>query len=483
MDGKEQTMSNRHEQDEQARETSEAHAERSDSQAASEQGPGGDSFIAQFARSLTDQLRRRGADRPEDRSARLLRARRGTFAALSVANYRRYLAGQALSMIGTWMQATAQSWLVLSLTHSSTALGVVVALQTLPLLLLAAYGGVIADRLDKRRLLIALQTVMGAQALILGVLSVTGSVRVWQVGLLAAMLGINTAFANPVEQSFTLELVGSEHLRNAVTLNGVMVNVARTLGPAAAGILLATVGDSVCFLLNAVSFAAVIASLATLDRSALTPTASAPRTRGQLRQGLRYVRSTPGLAVPLLMMAAVGSLTYEFQISLPVMASRGLHAGPAGFGFMTAAMGIGAVLGGLILASRGKTGIGPLVLAATGFGTAMTLATIAPSLPFELGALALAGAGSIAFMSTGSSTLQLTAEPDMRGRVMSLWLVAFQGSTPIGAPLVGYTMAALGARAGLGLGALTCFIAVIAGHLAPTRKPRPTLPIHGTQTA
>ena len=214
-------MSNRHEQDEQARETSEAHAERADSQAASEQAPGADSFIAQFARSLTDQLRRRGADRPGDRSARLLRARRGTFAALSVANYRRYLAGQALSMIGTWMQATAQSWLVLSLTHSSTALGVVVALQTLPLLLLAPYGGVIADRLDKRRLLIALQTVMGAQALILGVLSVTGSMRVWQVGLLAAMLGINTAFANPVEQSFTLELVGSEHLRNAVTLNGV----------------------------------------------------------------------------------------------------------------------------------------------------------------------------------------------------------------------------------------------------------------------
>jgi MFS family permease len=406
-----------------------------------------------------------------------------TFAALSVPNFRRYFAGQAVSGIGTWMQITAQSWLVLTLTHSSTALGVVVALQTLPLLLLAPYGGVIADRLDKRRLMLILQTAMGAQALILGLLAAAGSARVWEVGLLAALLGVNTAFSNPAEQSFTLELVGPEHLRNAVTLNGVMVNVARTVGPAAAGILLATVGADICFLLNAASFAAVIASLATLDRSSLNPTPPAPRAHGQLRQGLRYVRSTPGLAVPLLMMAAVGCLTYEFQISLPVMASRGLHVGPAAFGFMTTAMGVGSVLTGLLLASRGRTGIGPLVLAAAGFGTAMTLATIAPSLTIELGALALAGAGSIAFMSTASSTLQLTAEPDMRGRVMSLWLVAFQGTTPIGAPVVGIAIAALGARAGLGLGALTLFIAAIAAQLALTRRPQRTVAIPGPQTA
>jgi MFS family permease len=183
------------------------------------------------------------------------------------------------------------------------------------------------------------------------------------------------------------------------------------------------------------------------------------------------------------MMAAVGCLTYEFQISLPVMASRGLHVGPAAFGFMTTAMGVGSVLTGLLLASRGRTGIGPLVLAAAGFGTAMTLATIAPSLTIELGALALAGAGSIAFMSTASSTLQLTAEPDMRGRVMSLWLVAFQGTTPIGAPVVGIAIAALGARAGLGLGALTLFIAAIAAQLALTRRPQRTVAIPGPQTA
>jgi MFS family permease len=408
---------------------------------------------------------------------------RGTFAALSIPNFRRYFAGQSVSAIGTWMQITAQSWLVLTLTHSSTALGVVVALQTLPLLLLAPYGGVIADRVDKRKLMIALQTAMGTQALILGLLTVTGSVRVWEVALLAALLGVNTAFGNPAEQSFTLELVGPRDLRNAVTLNGVMVNVARTVGPAAAGILLASAGAGICFLLNAASFAAVIASLATLDRSALNPTASAPRTRGQFRQGLRYVRANSGLAVPLLMMAAIGSLTYEFQISLPVMATRGLHVGPAAFGFMTTAMGTGSIVAGLLLATRGKTGIGPLVAAATGFGTAIMLATVAPSLPIELLALVLAGAGSIAFMSTGSSTLQLSAQPEMRGRVMSLWLVAFQGSTPIGAPIVGYAIATLGPRAGLGIGAIACFVAAIAGHLALARRPGPTVPVPGTQPA
>ncbi len=477
-------MPNQHEHPNvQTKQPSEERGDRPDGHNDGEPGAPDASLIVQFTQSLAHQLTRQAADGPQHRSSRLPSAGRGTFAALSVPNFRRYFAGQAISMIGTWMQATAQSWLVLTLTHSSTALGVVVALQTLPLLLLAPYGGVIADRLDKRKLMIALQAVMGAQALILGVLSVTGSVRVWQVGLLAALLGVNTAFANPAEQSFTPELVGSEHLRNAVTLNGIMVNVARTIGPAIAGILLATVGDGICFLFNAASFITVVLSLATLDRSALTPTTTAPRTRGQLRQGLRYVRSNAELVVPLLMMAAIGSLTYEFQISLPVMASGGFHVGPAAFGFMTTAMGTGSIITGLILASRGKTGTGPLVLAATGFGTAMTLATVAPSLPFELGALALAGAGSIAFMSTGSSTLQLTAEPDMRGRVMSLWLVAFQGSTPIGAPIVGYAMAALGARAGLGLGALACFTAAIAGHLALNRQPRPTLPVPGTQTA
>jgi MFS family permease len=401
---------------------------------------------------------------------RVRRAGRITFAALSVPNYRRYISGQAISLIGTWMQMTAQSWLVLTLTHSSTALGLIIALQTLPVLLLAPYGGVIADRIDKRRLMMALQAVMGLQALTLGLLTVTGVVRVWEIGVLAAMLGLNNAFENPSRQSFMLELVGPEHLRNAVSLNSVLVNVARSVGPAVAGILIATVGDGVCFLVNAASFVAVVASLATMDGRALNPTPPTPRERGQLREGVRYVRSHRELAVPLVMMGVVGCLTYEFQVSLPVMASRGLHVGATGFGFMTAAMGVGAVAGGLVVAARGKTGLRPLVLAATAFGAAMTLAALAPSLGFELLALALAGAASISFMSTGNSTLQLGAAPSMRGRVMALWFVAFQGSTPIGGPIVGWVMEAAGARAGLGLGAATCLMVAAVGAVLLTGR-------------
>ena len=407
-------------------------------------------------------------------SARRARGRAGrlTFAALSVPNYRRYYAGQAISLCGTWMQMTAQAWLVLSLTHSATTLGVVVALQTLPVLLLAPYGGVIADRVDKRKAMVVLQAAMGVQALILGVLTVTHVVQVWEIGLLATLLGLGNAFENPARQSFMVELVGPAHLRNAVTLNSVLVNVARTLGPAVAGILIAAVGDGVCFLLNAASFVAVVASLQTMDRAALNPTRPAPRAPGQLREGLRYVRRTRALAVPLLMMAVIGCLTYEFQVSLPVMASRGLHVGPAGFGFMTAAMGVGAVLGGLVVAARGRIGTGPLVAAAGVFGVAMIFATAAPNLGLALVALAFVGGASISFMSTGNSTLQLTATPEMRGRVMSLWFVAFQGSTPIGGPIVGWTMEALGARAGLALGAVTCFVAAAAGLAALGRSRR-----------
>jgi MFS family permease len=403
---------------------------------------------------------------------RVIRAGRVTFAALSVPNYRRYYSGQAISLIGTWMQMTAQAWLVLSLTHSSTTLGIIVALQTLPVLILGPYGGVVADRVDKRRLTIMLQTAMGVQALILGMLTVTGEVQVWQIGILAALLGFNNAFENPARQSFMLEMVGPEHLRNAVSLNSVLANTARLIGPAVAGILIATVGEGVCFLINAASFVAVIASLVTLDLSKLNPTTPTPRARGQLREGLSYVGRTPELAVPLLMMAAVGCLTYEFQVSLPVMASRGLDVGSTGFGFMTAAMGLGAVLGGLLVAARGKIGVRPLVVAATGFGIAMTFATLAPSLPVELIALMFVGWASISFMSMGNSTLQLTADPGMRGRVMSLWFVSFQGSTPIGGPIVGWLMAVLSARAGLGVGAITCFVVALAGLSALGGLPR-----------
>jgi MFS family permease len=251
----------------------------------------------------------------------------------------------------------------------------------------------------------------------------------------------------------------------------VLVNVARAIGPAVAGVLISTVGTGVCFMVNAGSFVAVVFSLTTMDRRALSPTEPTPRARGQLREGLAYVRATPALMVPLLMMGLAGCLTYEFQVSLPVMASRGLHVGAAGYGFMTSAMGVGAVLGGLYVAGRGKTGLRPLVMAAGGFAVAMAFATVAPALAVELIALALVGVASIAFMSTGNSTLQLGAAPEMRGRVMSLWFVAFQGSTPIGGPVVGAAMGALGARAGLGLGAVTIAIVAAGGLLALRRLP------------
>jgi MFS family permease len=400
---------------------------------------------------------------------RLRRAGRITFAALAVPNYRRYIAGQSVSLIGTWMQMAAQSWLVLTLTGSSTTLGLIVALQTLPVLLLGPYGGVIADRVDKRRLMIALQAAMGVQALILAILTITGSVRLWEIGALALALGLNNAFENPARQSFMLEMVGADNLRNAVSLNSVLVNVARTIGPAVAGVMIATVGEGWCFLVNAASFVAVIASLTTLDLEAIHPSPPSGHRRGQLREGFRYVAGNVELAMPLVMMALVGTLAYEFQVSLPVMASRGLHEGAAGYGFMTAAMGFGAVFGGLFVAARGRTGLPTLVVAAAAFGLVLSAAALAPSLGLEMVALALAGAASISFMSTGNSTLQLAAAPSMRGRVMSLWFVAFQGSTPIGGPIVGWVMAAAGARAGLGIGAVTCVLVALLGLTAMRR--------------
>src|SRR5581483_8114383 len=384
-------------------------------------------------------------------------AGRRTFSALSVPNYRRYYRGQAVSLIGTWMQMIAQGWLVLTLTNSSVDLGLITALQTLPVLVLGPYGGVVADRVDRRRLMVFLQSLMGVQALVLGLLTVTHAIRFWEVGVLAMLLGLNNAFENPARQSFMLELVGPNELRNAVSLNSTLVNAARTIGPAVAGLLIASVGTGVCFLVNAASFVPVVASLVRHDVSELHLGPRARRAKGQLREGLRYVRHTPELAVPLVMMGLAGMLTYEFGVSLPVLDHRVLHGGSTGYGFMTAAMGIGAVVGGLFSAARGRTGLRPLVLAAFAFGGVIILASLAPSMALELPALALVGAASVSFMAVGNSTLQLRADPAMRGRVMALWFVAFQGSTPIGGPVIGWVIAWAGARVGLGVGGVTCF--------------------------
>ncbi|SFN97928.1 Predicted arabinose efflux permease, MFS family [Pseudonocardia ammonioxydans] len=392
-----------------------------------------------------------------------------TFAALSGRNYRLWFGGQSISLIGTWMQSVGQSWLVYELTGSAAVLGTVVAIQTLPTLLLGPYAGVWADRLDRRRLMIGLQTLMGLQALALAVLTLTGAVVLWHVYVLAAVLGLNKAFENPARQAFVQELVGRDDLRNAVTLNSVLVNAARAVGPAIAGLVIVAGGTGVCFAVNAASFAAVVTSLLRLDVAALTPAEPAPRGPGQLREGLAYVRGNPELFVPLVMMALIGCLAYEFPVVLPVVASQTFGGDAATYGYLTGAMGVGAVVGGLVVAGRGRTGLPSLVRTAALFGVVLGLAALAPVLWVALVAMGLVGMASVAFMAGGNSTLQLASAPGMRGRVMALWSVAFLGSTPIGGPVAGWVSEQLGGRGGLALGAVACLVAAGIGGLALRR--------------
>jgi MFS family permease len=394
---------------------------------------------------------------------------RRTFSSLANPNYRKFFLGQTTSLIGTWMQTTAQSWLVFTLTHSATDIGFVVALQTLPVLLLGPYGGVIADRVDKRRLMIVLQSMMGVQAAVLAILSITHVVNYVDVCILAVVLGLNNCFENPSRQAFVLEMVGADNLRNAVSLNSTMNNVARAVGPAVAGVLIAAVGEGWCFALNAVSFIAVVASLVAMDRTKLNPSTPTVRAKGQLLEGFRYVARTPQLAIPLIMMGLVGMLAYEFQVTLPIVAGTVFHGSSAIYGVLMAAMGIGAVIGGLWTAARGKTGVRAMIQASLVFGVCMSFAGLAPVLAVELIAMALVGFASVTFLSMANSTLQLNTDPQMRGRVMALWAVAFMGSTPIGGPLIGWITSLSGARVGLGVGAASCFAAGLIGLLALRR--------------
>jgi len=397
---------------------------------------------------------------------------RTTFSSLSVPNYRLYFTGQSISLAGTWMQMTAQSWLVLLLTHSSTKLGLVVALQTLPVLLLGPYGGVVADRVDKRKLMIVLQIAMGCQALALGLLTVFGVVRFWEVCLLAVILGLNNAFENSARQAFVREMVGKTELRNAITLNSVTVNAARAVGPAIGGVLIATVGVGVCFLVNAASFVAVVTSLIIMNTAALRPSTPAPRASGQLREGLRYAARTPDIAIPLAMMGLVGLLAYEFQVSIPVLAKQTFHGGSEAYGFLTAAMGIGAVIGGLFTAARGRTGLRSMIIAGTGFGVAIIVCAFAPVIGLAYAAMLFVGWASVSFIAIGNSTIQLASDPSMRGRAIALWQVAFQGTTPIGGPLIGWIIAIANPRIGLAVGGVSCLAAAGGGYWLSQRYRR-----------
>jgi len=381
-------------------------------------------------------------------------ALRPALRSFSVPNYRRYFFGQLVSLSGTWMQVVAETWLVLSLTHSGVAVGVGAALQFTPMLLGGAWGGLIADRFDKRKLLIVTQTAMALPALALLTLTATHAIALWMLYLLIFARGAVNAVDNPARQAFLVELVGPERLVNAVSLGSALVNSARTIGPGIAGIVIAALGVEPCFALNAASFAAMILALRGMDTSALRrvpPTARKPR---QVRSGLAYVRATPTLWIPLALMAIVGTFTFNFQVLLPLLASFGFHAGAGAYATLTTAMGLGAIAGAVANGARSRVRPALLAGASAAFGALVLAAAAAPTLAVAALALVPVGAASVVFAASVNSFLQLAVAPHMRGRVMALYSVVFLGSTPIGGPLMGWIAGAAGPRAALALGGL-----------------------------
>jgi MFS family permease len=387
-------------------------------------------------------------------------------------NYRLFFFGQLVSVAGTWMQSVAQSFLVLDLTHSGTQLGLTSAARFLPMFLFGPIGGVFADRLDRRRVLYVTQTLSGLLAGVFAVTVGTHSIRLWIVYLLALALGFVNVFDNPARQSFISEMVSAKDLPNAVTLNSVAMNMARVFGAALGGVIAAAIGLALCFTCNALSFGAVLVSLAAMRGSEMFPAKRVSRQKRQVRQGLRYVRSTPELFIPLLMIAVIGTLAWEFQVSLPLMASKVFHGGAGSYGVMASVMGGGAVVGGLISAARSRPRARALCLAAIGWGIAILAAAVAPSMALELAALVFVGYGSITFNSLAKTTLQLAARPEMRGRVMALWALAWLGSTPIGGPIIGWAGQASGARWALVIGGLATLACGVAALPALTRIDR-----------
>jgi MFS family permease len=387
-------------------------------------------------------------------------------------NYRLFFFGQLVSVAGTWMQSVAQSFVVLDLTHSGTQLGLTSAARFLPMFLFGPVGGVFADRMDRQRVLYVTQTLSGLLAGVFAVTVGTHTIRLWIVYLLALALGFVNVFDNPARQSFISEMVSAPDLPNAVTLNSVAMNMARVFGAALGGVIAAAIGLALCFTCNALSFVAVLVSLAAMRTSELFPATRVSRQKRQVRQGLRYVRSTPELLIPLLMIAVIGTLAWEFQVSLPLMASKVFHGGAASYGVMASVMGGGAVVGGLISAARSRPRARALCLAAIGWGIAILAAAVAPSLALELAALVFVGYGSITFNALAKTILQLAARPEMRGRVMALWALAWLGSTPVGGPIVGWAGQALGARWALVIGGLATLACGILALPALTRIER-----------
>jgi MFS family permease len=396
----------------------------------------------------------------------LTAAIRHSFNSLEVPNYRRYFAGQLISLSGTWMQTVAAIWVILTLTNSGVAVGLTTALQFLPMLLIGAWGGLLADRIPKRRLLMTTQALMAIPAVGLFAVTATGVVTPWMVYLAVFAFGTLNAVDNPTRQSFVIEMVGPDRVVNAVSLNSVIVQAARIVGPGIAGVLIATVGVAPVFALNALTFVAMILALRGMDPGRLHAAPPAQREPGAIRAGLRYVRRTPELLVPLALMALVGTLGFNFQVVLPLLAKFSFESGAMTYASLVSAMAVGSIAGALVHGHRGRTGPRLIAGGALAFGASALLAAAMPSLALEIVMLALLGAASVTFAATINSTLQLAVSPEMRGRVMALYSVVFLGSTPIGGPLAGWLAQSYDPRVALVLAGASGLMAAWAAHVS-----------------
>lgn len=397
---------------------------------------------------------------------------RQTFASLAVRNYRLYFFGMLISATGTWMQSVAQGWLVLRLTNSGTAVGLVTATQFVPMLLLGVWGGVLADRFDKRRTLVVTQSAQIAVTGALAIVTLANLVTIWMVFLAAFLLGCATVVDNPTRQAFVSELVGPDRVANAVALNSAMFNAARIVGPAFAGVLILLGGTGTCFAYNSISFVAVVIGLVLMRPSELWRGAPVARGKGQIRAGLRYVMATPELRSTLLVVAVIGTFTLNYTVLLPLFAKFTFHAGPGTLGVLTSAMGVGSLVGALTAAARSRPSPRLLAAAATALGVVVLATALAPTLAIAIPVLALVGAATITFLATANSLLQLASVPEMRGRVMALYGLVFLGSTPIGGPIVGAIAQVMNVRVGFLVGASAAFVGAFLGFTGMARARR-----------
>jgi MFS family permease len=388
--------------------------------------------------------------------------RQAPLAAFIVPNFRRFVAGQSISLIGSWTETVAQALLVLQLTNSAKAVGFVTATRYLPVLLLTPYAGLVVDRSSKRQLLIATAGLLAVSSVIQGALVLSGAINVWWIYVLALSFGTLSALDNPARQAFIPEMVGQGLIRSAVTLNSTFVNVGRAVGPVVAAVLISTIGIGWCFIINAVSFAAVLYALLTMRVADLYPVSPVKAGKNQLLAGFRYALGIPEIIGPIAMMALIGTFTYEFEVSLPLFARVSLEGSDITYSWLIGAFGTGSVLGGLYCMWRPAIGNRRLQRAALLYAAAMAATALAPSVQIAVLLLVVVGMASIVFITTGNSTIQLASSPQYRGRVTALWSTAFLGSTPVGAAIIGL-IDVVSPRLALGAGAAACLLAAAVG--------------------